>query len=148
MQSLICFVFSRFLLLFIFISYFFCYPIVSFCCLFILFQLLVTTVGVLLSSAYFIRYELAECTTAESLSPTLRPADRVTMLVVTSHFSRRHGGLYINSWSPRDFPSILSVSCFVSWLYDDAPRLHHVVVAVTLAIFLICFSKEKDGVSL
>jgi hypothetical protein len=115
------------------------YPLVSFCCLFVLFQLLVATIGVLFSSVYFIRYELAECTTVESLSPTLRPADRVTMLAVTSHFSRRHGGLYINSWSPRDFPSIhtLSVSCFVSSLYDDAPRLHHVMVAGTQAMFLM-----------
>lgn len=131
---------------------FFLYPVVSFCCLFILFQLLVATIGVLFSSIYFICYELAERTTVESLSPTLRPADRVTMLAVTSHFSRRHGGLYINSWSPRDFPSIrtLSVSCFVSSLYDDVwvPRLHHVTVTGTLAMFLMCLLKETDGVSL
>jgi hypothetical protein len=142
LSSLISF---SYLFLSTFIFLFFRCPVVSFCCLFISFQLLVGTIGVLLSSVYFILCELAECTTVESLSPTLRPAGRVTMLAVTSHFSRRHGGRYINSWSPQDFPSIhtLSVSCFVSSLYDDAPRLHHVMVAGTPAMV-----KETDDLLL
>jgi hypothetical protein len=107
------------------ISFFFTQSFLS-AVFFMLFQFLVATMGALLSSSCFIRYELAECTTAESLSPTLRPADPVTMLAVTSHFSRRHGGLYINSWSPRDFPSILTLS--VSCLFHRFTMMHLVCI--------------------
>jgi hypothetical protein len=57
----------------------------------VLFQLLVAAISVL-CSACFILCEMAAFTTVESLSPTLRPAGRVTMLAVTSHFSCTRGG--------------------------------------------------------
>jgi hypothetical protein len=44
-------------------------------------------------------------------------------------------GAHINSWSPREFCSIysLSVSCFVTSLYADAPRSHP-----ALALLVAC----------
>ena len=85
-------------------------------------KLLVATVRELFCSVHFARYELVACTTTLAL----HPAGGLTMLAVASHFNRRRRGPHINSWSPREFSSIysLSVSPFVPSLYADAPRSH------------------------
>lgn len=93
----------------------------------LLFQLLVAAIRIFLCSVHFSLYELAAWTTVESLSPTLRPAGRVTMLAVTSHFNRPRGGFYINSWSPRDFPFIVYL-CSV--LFHHVTMMHFVCITL------------------
>ena len=95
-------------------------------------KLLVATVRLLFCSVHFARYEMVACTTTLAL----HPAGRLTTLAVASHFIPSCRGPHINSWSPREFSSVysLSVSPFVPSLYADAPRSHP-----SLALLVTCW---------
>jgi hypothetical protein len=110
--------------------------------LFVLFKLLVVIIRALSRSVHYVRYVLAARTAAEGLSLALHPAGRLTMLAVASHLSRPRRGLYINSWSPRESPSIysLSISRFVTSLYADAPRSYPAVPLLFICLHDLRFA--------